>query len=716
MSSWKRSLVAVLFASVVTLLTPAVFAADTVARPMQSNLLPVPRSVAYQSGRLAIDQTFSVALTAESDPRVAAAMNRAIRRLQDRTGLEFARGFANDATTAKLVISYESPSPAIPQLGEDESYEITVTAQQAMLKAKTSVGVLRGVETVLQLVSADRDGYFLPAVTISDSPRFPWRGLMVDVSRHFEPVENIKRTIDGMAAVKMNVLHWHLSDDQGFRVESKKYPKLQELGSGDGNYYTQEQIRDVVEYARERGVRVVPEFDIPGHSTSWLAAYPELGSAPGPYSVVFINRHAHYGVLDPTRKEVYKFLDNFVGEMSQLFPDAYFHIGGDEVNPRHWNNNEKIQKFMKSKGIATPEALQTYFNERLLKILQKHGKKMIGWDEILQPNLPKDIVVQSWRGEQSLSAGAKQGYMGILSAPYYLDHLSPAYVHYLADPLPEATTLTPEEQQRILGGEACMWAEYVSPQTIDSRIWPRAAAVAERLWSPRDVRDVPDMYRRLAIVSVQLEELGLTHESNSGRMLRRLAGTPEIEPLRTVIDAVEPFGFGERISVQHVAQAMPLTRFVDAATADCPVCIELPARIKQFLSDAPAFNAGNEDMKRTFTTWRDLTPRVNVLVEKSPVLLEVEPRIQQLSQLGQAGLEAMSYIQSGIAPPSGWKEAKLALIDQASKPVAMVRLPWLPAFRQLVIGAAEVDQLKTLTAQQWTEHVLSLAQPVAAGK
>lgn len=694
----------------------ACFAAEAVARPLQHNLLPVPRSIAFQSGRLNVDGAFSASVTGSCDARLAAGVNRATRRLQERIGIQFGEPVAKDAATAKLVISCESAGQAIPALGEDESYDLTVTSQQAALKAKTTVGALRGLETLLQLPVADRDGYYLPALTISDAPRFEWRGLLVDASRHFQPVENIKHTIDGLAAVKMNVLHWHLSDDQGFRVESKKYPKLHELGTADGNYYTQEQIRDVVAYARDRGVRVVPEFDIPGHATSWVTAYPELASAPGPYSVIVGKRNSQHGVLDPTREQVYKFLDGFVGEMSQLFPDAYFHIGGDEVNPKQWRENEKIQKFMKSKGIATPEALQTYFNQRLLKILQKHGKKMIGWDEILQPDLPKDIVVQSWRGEQSLSDGSRQGYMGILSAPYYLDYLKPASTHYLADPLPENTTLTPEEQQRILGGEACMWAEYVSRETLDSRLWPRTAAVAERFWSPREVKDVTDMHRRLAAVSVELEELGLTHELHSDRMLRRMVRSSEIEPLRVLIDAVEPFGFGERIQVQRVAQPMPLTHVVDAARADCRVCLELPVQVKQFLSDAPGFNIAKADMKRTFTQWRDLTPAVSVMMDKSPVLHEAEPRLLQLSQLGQTGLEAISYVESGVAPPAGWKEAKLAQLDAASKPVSMLRLPWLPAFRQLVQAATEVDQLKTMSAQQWTELVTTPEKPAAGAK
>jgi hexosaminidase len=246
----------------------------------------------------------------------------------------------------------------------------------------------------------------LPAVTIRDQPRFRWRGLLIDVARHYQPIEVLKRNLDAMAAVKLNVFHWHLTENQGFRIESRKFPKLHQMGS-DGLYYTQEQAREIVAYAAERGIRVVPEFDMPGHSTAWLVGYPELASLPGPYE---IERRAGIfdPTLDPTREEVYKFLDSFMGEMAALFPDAYLHIGGDENEGKQWDRNPQIQAFMKEKGLKDNHALQAYFNQRLLKILQKHKKKMIGWDEILQPDLPRDVVIQSWRGPTALAEAARK--------------------------------------------------------------------------------------------------------------------------------------------------------------------------------------------------------------------------------------------------------------------------------------------------------------------
>jgi hexosaminidase len=296
--------------------------------PPRLNLMPVPASVKFHPERLAVDANFKVATRGHSDARLQAGIFRFVKRLEGRTVLTFAPGLAPDDQTTPLIIHCQGPGKTIPSVSENESYRIDITRRQAMLTAPTVVGALRGLETLLQLLDADRNGYFFPGVQIDDQPRFPWRGLLIDVARHFETMEVLKRNLDGMAAVKLNVFHWHLTEDQGFRVESKKFPKLHQLGS-DGNYYTQEQVKEIIAYARDRGIRVVPEFDIPGHSTSWLVGHPELGSAPGPYTI-----ERRPGIfepaLDPTREEVYKFLDTFLGEMAALFPDDYLHIGGDE--------------------------------------------------------------------------------------------------------------------------------------------------------------------------------------------------------------------------------------------------------------------------------------------------------------------------------------------------------------------------------------------------
>src|ERR1039458_9211153 len=435
------------------LLLAAFAAAAPVVHAATPALMPMPVKVETAAGKLVIDGTFGVTVIAGEVPRLNRVVEHFLARVARQTGIFFAPG----AKAATLQVECAPCTVVVPTLEEDESYQLDVSAGGARLQATTADGAVHGLETFLQLIQPGADGFQVPAVHIEDQPRFAWRGLMIDASRHFIPVEVIKRNLDVMAAVKLNVFHWHLSDDQGFRAESKLFPKLQQFGS-DGLFYTQAQMREVVSYASDRGIRVIPEFDIPGHTLGCLPGSPGLAAAPGPFEI-----GRRFGVfdpvLDPSREEVYTFLDAFIGEMAALFPDPFFHIGGDEVNGKAWKQSEAVQTFARQHGFKDTLAIQTYFNQRIQKILQKYGKTMIGWDEILGPDLPPDTVVQSWRGQESLAEAATKGYRGILSAGYYLDHGRPAAYHYGIDPLGgPAAQLTPEQAKRVLGGEACMWA------------------------------------------------------------------------------------------------------------------------------------------------------------------------------------------------------------------------------------------------------------------
>src|SRR6185436_14341009 len=654
------------------------------------NLMPVPASVTFHRERLAVDGNFRVATRGYSDARLQAAIWRFMKRLEGRTVLTLSPTLAVDDQTTTLIINTQAAGKTIPGLGEDESYRIDITNRQAILSAPTVVGAMRGLETVLQLLDADRQGYFLPGVQIDDRPRFPWRGLLIDCARHFQTIEVLKRNLDAMAAVKLNVLHWHLTEDQGFRVESKKFPKLHQLGS-DGNYYTQEQVKDIIAYARDRGIRVVPEFDIPGHSTSWLVGYPELGSAPGPYTI-----ERRPGIfepaLDPTREEVYKFLDGFLGEMAALFQDDYLHIGGDENEGKQWDRNPAIQAYMKEKGIKDNHALQAYFNTRLLKILQKHKKKMIGWDEILQPGLPNDVVIHSWRGTAALAEAARKGYDGILSNGYYIDLIQPASQHYVPDPLPVNSTLTPEEAKHILGGEATMWAEWVTPETIDSRIWPRTAAIAERLWSPRNTTDVEDMYRRLAIISLQLEELGLMHKRNQEMMLRRLVRNDDIGPLRTLVSVIEPVKEYRRYQARPQNMLSPLTGVVDAATPDAEGARKFSWMVKEFLNDGPRYQLYRAELSQMLGDWQTAGASLGPVIDRSPAIREVKPLAHSLSQLGETGLEAVTYLKLGMPPPREWRETSLAKVDEAAKPAGALEFVVIGGVKQLVNAAGDIGR------------------------
>ena len=647
------------------------------------NLMPVPSSVQTGSGQLPITQAFSVAVTGTHDPSLDAEVQRFTAQLSRITGIPFR---PQPGAPAVLTVHADRGRDAIQKLGEDESYELTVTGSSAQLNAPTALGAIRGLQTFLQLVQITPTGFAAQVVTIKDQPRFQWRGLMIDCSRHFIPVDVLKRNIDGMAAVKMNVLHWHLSDDQGFRVESKKFPKLQEDGSG-GLFYTQAEIRDLIAYAHQRGIRVVPEFDMPGHSRSWVIGYPDLASGPGPFTL-----ESGDPIIDPTRESTYKFLDKFIEEMAKLFPDAFFHIGGDEVDGKQWDANPKIQGFKRAHNMKNNQDLQAYFNERLEKILAKNHKTMVGWDEILHPDLPKTIVVQSWRGQQSLAAAAQQGYRGLLSYGYYLDLMWPASRHYAVDPMSgAAANLTPEQKALILGGEACQWAEWVTPENVDSHIWPRNAVVAERLWSPQDVVDVNSMYKRLRATSLELESFGLMHNAAREEMLQRMAGTEDVSALRVLADVVEPVKDYNRWSDEKgpIDFHAPLTHLIDAVYPESDTAREFGDLVQQFIKSGYKDHEAEVQIRSYLTLWSNNDARLHPQLDKSFLLKEDVPISQNLAMLGAAGLEALNYLDRGESEPDLWRAQQLAVIELSKKPVAGLLLQVTAPIEALVQAAGQ---------------------------
>ena len=666
------------------LMVCSAFFSFSVAETRQLSLMPMPASVQMKTGRLVIDPSFTVGIIGPSEARLRRSVDLFLDDLRRQTGMTPLDMRVADAAQAKLMVRCERSSKDVQELGEDESYSLEISPAGAKLDAVTPLGIMRGLQTFLQLVQTTSDGFAVTAVAIQDKPRFPWRGLMIDVSRHFIPLDVLKRNLDGMAAVKMNVFHWHLSDNQGFRVESKKFPKLQQMGS-DGLFYTQAEVRELIAYARDRGIRIVPEFDMPGHITAWFVGYPELASGPGPYQI-----ERKWGVfdpaMDPTEERTYKFLDGFIGEMAELFPDRYFHIGGDEVNGKEWDANAKIQAFMHAHGIKSSQDLQAYFNTRVQKVVSKHGKIMVGWDEILRPDLPKDIVVQSWRGQDSLAAAAKQGYRGLLSFGYYVDLNWPASRHYAVDPMSgAAANLSPDEKRRILGGEACMWSEYVSAENIDSRIWPRTAAIAERLWSSQDATEVNSMYQRLGEVSRWLDWLELTHNSSYGPMLRRLAGSDDISALRTFTDVVEPVKdyTREEIAAVEATSLSPLNRVIDAARPESETARRF-AELVDVLIAGRADSEAKQEVRAWLTLWRDNQSRLQALVTQSFLLKEIVPVSQDLSAVAASGLQALDYIDHGERAPDAWAQQQFALLQEAEKPKAQLLLMVAPAVQKLV--------------------------------
>jgi hexosaminidase len=659
------------------------FASTTAAQRQQElSLMPVPSTVQLGTGQLPIDQSFSAAVTGVQDTTLERGVERFVAQLSQQTGM-LLQHKPGGPTNPTLLIHADHYREPVQKLGEDESYELAITDSGAKLNAPTPLGVLHGLQTFLQLVEITPSGFAVPAVTIKDQPRFAWRGLLIDVGRHFIPLDVLKRNVDGMAAVKMNVMHLHLSDDQGFRVESKRFPKLHEMGS-DGLYYTQVEIRDLVAYAHDRGVRVIPEFDTPGHSRSWFVGYPELASGPGPYK---IDPEGPDSVTDPIKEGTYKFLDKFVDEMGQLFPDAYFHIGGDEVDGKHWDANPAIQAFLHSHGMKNNQDLQAYFNQRLQKILTKHHKLMIGWDEILHPGLPKTIVIHSWRGQESLAAAAKQGYSGLLSFGYYLDLMWPASRHYAVDPMSgAAASLNAEEKSRIIGGEACMWTEWVTPEILDSRIWPRTAAIAERLWSPQEVTDVASMYTRLGELDWRLDRLGLTQRSGKFRMLRRMAGAGDISALRSLADTVEPvkdYTRMENVKGPWDFRA-PLNHMIDAVSPESDAARHFRDQVQAYIQGGCKDRAVEAQIRTSLTAWRDNDMKVRSLFQQSFLLLEVAPLSEDLSALGAAGLEALDYLDKSEPSSESWRNQQLTLIERSKTPKANLLLMVVAPVQQLI--------------------------------
>jgi hexosaminidase len=676
--------------------------------------MPAPAEVHVSAWRVPAGGALIVAMDGASGPRLDEAVARAQDRWRSRVGDSGAKGGPAPFT---LRVDCRAAGAAVPTGSEDETYQLEISGTLATLSSPTDLGAMHGLETLLQLLRRDPEGWFLPAAQIRDHPRFPWRGLMIDVARHWQPAEVILRNLDAMAVVKLNVLHLHLTDDQGFRIESLTHPELAAKGS-DGRYFTQAQMRGIIAYAALRGIRVVPEFDVPGHATSWVVSHPELASLPGPYGI-----ERQWGVfnpvLDPTNEATYVLLGEFLGEMAALFPDGFIHIGGDENNGVQWSANPRIQAFIRDHGLRDNAGLHAYFNKRIEGILAKDGKRLIGWDEIENPELPRDCVIDTWRGPEALAESAALGFDCILSNGFYIDLCYPAADHYSIDPVPDSSPLTKSQRAHILGGEATMWSEWVTPETIDSRIWPRTAAIAERLWSPASVRDVPEMYRRLSIVGLRLSEAGSLHERNRDAMLRHLVGAnleiPGIDSLRTLISLLEPVKHYDRGGIQIWSnQLTPLVGLADAAAPDSAPSREFRACVDRMLFAPGAIDRGlAAPLGERMRAWSADGRKVSDLLPGTyPAVREALAPAHALVDACAAGLEAADSLESGTPLGDARLAADLAVLDRAAEPnESATELPILKPIRLLVAAAARQGGRAGLPDDQWHMLLVSTAAP-----
>jgi len=655
--------------AVCTLALPSIIRAQT-DKPLP--VMPLPAEVVRGNGEFLIDENFGIVLTGYKEPRLERARQRFLDVLSRETGIQLWRQAI--LNKPRFTIHTAGPSAVIQRPGEDESYRLEISTGEVHLTAANPLGVLHGLQTFLQLVTVTPQGFSVPAGTINDEPRFPWRGLLLDSGHHFLPIPIVKRNLDGMEAVKLNVLHWRFSDNFGFHTESKKFPLLQQKGSG-GFYYTQNEIREIVAYAHDRGIRVVPEFDMPCHTESWFAGYPNLAIGQKP---------SHGSGMDPTREGTYTFLAGFIGEMAALFPDSYFHTGGDECDMKQWEATPRIQKFMRAHAIKDGVALQARFTARVQQIVARQNKIMMGWDEILQPDTPKNVVIHSWRGQDSLAQAARQGYRAVLSSGYYLDLNQSAADHYLVDPFVGSTaSLTPDQRSRILGGEAAMWTDILSAENVDNRTWPRVAAIAERLWSSQEVRDVDSMYERLAIVSQKLVYYGLGYRYIKEEMVQRMSGESDPVALRVLADVVQPPRDYARQELRSYTDFTPLNRLADAVPPESDTAREFNAIAKRIASG----KAGPGDWQQAqqwLVLWRDNDAKLQPLLERSYLTQELVPVSRNLAEVAEIGLKALDDLHENRIVNADTRQRNIAFLKSSEKPQAVLVLMVVPSLELLV--------------------------------
>jgi hexosaminidase len=506
----------------------------SIALPLAGNggVIPAPAEVKPGTGWFSVDPT--VALRVPQGDRDAEAAARYLADLWTRTNGLSLRIRVDAAQGGAQAIEFRRRSGF-----RDEAYEIEVTGQRVTVSASTSAGLFYGAVTLWQLLPAGAGGGEIAAQTIVDEPRYPWRGLMLDSSRHFQSPAFVRSMIDWMAWHKLNVLHWHLTDDQGWRLEIRKYPKLTSVGAWRipasvpaspstkpyGGFYTQQQVRNIVAFAAARHVQIVPEIDMPGHAQAALAAYPELGAIDGHPSLPVSAKwgvHAHVFNLEPS---TFEFLQNVLDEVMQLFPSRYIHIGGDEAVKDEWNASAGVQARARQLGVSDANALQTYFTQKISGYVSTQGRRAVGWDEILQPGLAADAVVMSWHGASVAHAAAIGGNDAVLAPDpqLYLDHrqsslateppgrMSIISLKDVYDFEPHDAALSDAQQRHILGLQADLWTEHMQTERrVDWMALPRAAALAEVGWSPQK-RSWPDFLRRLAPMFARYRAFGLNY-------------------------------------------------------------------------------------------------------------------------------------------------------------------------------------------------------------
>ncbi|MDA1073295.1 MAG: family 20 glycosylhydrolase [Proteobacteria bacterium] len=576
--------------------------------------------------KLVIDETQSVStanLRVRAGPQVSPRVKKALERHLR----------SNDESTDDLLVTLNG-GEATDLENADEGYRLLINEDGVDINAPTDIGMLRGLATLRQLLGASS----VPHLLIEDTPRFGWRGLMLDTARHFIGVEALERTLDIMELFKLNVLHLHLSDDQGFRFPSTRYPELMSAQA-----YSVADLHRVIEAATARGIRVIPELDMPGHVTCWLVGLPELGLKDVAPTIRF---GVHKACLDPTRELTYDVVDALIGELAEIFPDSLIHIGGDEVHPAWWSESRAVQTFMHERAIPDIAALQAYFIGRVADIAASHNRNIIGWDEVLHDDVASSVIVQTWRGATARNRALAAGHKVIVSSGYYLDLFYPADVYYRYDPQsPESTLVQLEDDllkdrrfdhvaegmkwthqwrqgktgteldlQGVLGAEACLWSELVEDEVLDVRLWTRLPALAERFWSAADCTDLASMYDRLQASADYLAEssvLDLTTRVHRqlldlGLNEQQIEMTRLVEPVKWYARLLGATALAARLQGREMPQARPYdtTSSLNRA-ADILPSESLPARRinQQVVASLAGDREATEQMRELNAAW-----------------------------------------------------------------------------------------------------------------
>ncbi len=511
------------------------------------SLIPAPASAKWQTGSFTLsDKTQIIVSPLNNETKLSADL--LVLLVKNPTGQTLAVAEGSQPANGSVFMVLDG------SVKNDEGYRLEITPKGITIHAKTAVGLFYAVQTIRQLlpVAVEKPMVInglkltLPACEIADEPRFVYRGMHLDVGRHLFPVASIKRYIDMLALHKMNTFHWHLTEDQGWRIEIKKYPRLTEIGAyrketvagaqkkeGNtfdgkpyGGFYTQNEVREIVKYAKSKFITVIPEIEMPGHAIAALTSYPELSCTGGPFEVRKL-----WGVDDDVfcagNEQVFTFLQDVLSEVMDLFPSKYIHIGGDECPKKRWEKCDKCQKRMKDEGLKNELELQSYFIRRIEKFVSSKGRNIIGWDEILEGGLAPGATVMSWRGEEGGIVAAKSGHDVVMTPgkytyfcyyqsenhdgqPLALGGYVPLELVYGYNPTPEE--LTPEEQKHILGVQGCLWTEQIpTPEVLEFMAYPRTFAIAETGWTPANMKNFENFVTRLKVLNKRYDAIGINY-------------------------------------------------------------------------------------------------------------------------------------------------------------------------------------------------------------